>query len=243
MIPLERRETRYGAVTIFRRKLSGTIIYDQLGSYQSEADTNGVSLAPYVHALYDFLLQGGAQNILMIGCGGGTLATMLVRDARKVTVVDINSESFELARRYFALPPEVICCAADGKEHLVSNAARYDAIVVDAFHGNRIPAYLQTRSFLSLAAMRLEGAGMLLMNVHVQHDGDPAPDTIAEVAADVWHEVRLFDAPGYYNRNTIIAAGNVQALQMPTVRLPPAECAKEIAYELGTMRFRDWRAR
>src|SRR5437868_985955 len=133
MIPLERRETRYGSITICRRKLSGSIVYDQSGSYQSEADQDGISLAAYVHALYDFLLQGGARNVLMIGCGGGTLATMLARDARKVTVVDINSESFELARRYFALPPQVICCVADGKEYLTSNQTCYDAIVVDAF--------------------------------------------------------------------------------------------------------------
>ena len=76
MITLERRETRYGSITIFRRKLSGSIVYDQSGSYQSEADQDGISLAAYVHALYDFLLQGGARNVLMIGCGGGTLGTI-----------------------------------------------------------------------------------------------------------------------------------------------------------------------
>jgi 2-polyprenyl-3-methyl-5-hydroxy-6-metoxy-1,4-benzoquinol methylase len=35
----------------------------------------------------------------MIGCGGGTLATMLLSAGVRVTVVDINSLSFSIARK------------------------------------------------------------------------------------------------------------------------------------------------
>jgi hypothetical protein len=62
-----------------------------------------------------------------------------------------------------------------------------------------------------------------------------------QAAASVWPEVRLLDSPGFYNRNAIVAAGNVKNLQLPRLRVSPAESAKEIALELGTMRFRQWR--
>jgi spermidine synthase len=242
MIPVEQRETQFGTVTIFRRKLTGAMVYDHAGSYQSEADQTGISLASYVHALYDLLLQEDARNVLMIGCGGGTLATMLALDGRRVTVVDVNADCFDLARRYFRLPQVVVCHTADGRDYILSNPGRYDAIVMDAFLGDHIPAHLRTLAFLRLVSMRLERRGMLLVNVHAQHDGDPTPDQLAQAAASVWPAVCLLDSPGYYNRNAIVAAGNVQDLRLPQLRMSPAECANEIAVELGTMRFRQWRA-
>jgi len=71
MIPVEQRETRFGTITVFRRKLTGAMVYDQSGSHQSEADQSGISLASYVHAFYDLLLQKDARDVLMVGCGGG----------------------------------------------------------------------------------------------------------------------------------------------------------------------------
>ena len=111
---------------------------------------------------------------------------MLARDGRKVTIVDVNADCFDLARRYFRLPPSVLCHIADGRDHILSNPARYDAIVMDAYLGRHVPAHLQTLAFLRLASVRLERRGMLLANVYVQHDGDPTPDQMAEAARDVW---------------------------------------------------------
>src|ERR1700760_499110 len=59
----------------------------------SVADPAGVSLAPYIHALSGVARQvlagkAGPRRVLMIGCGGGPLATMLVRAGVAVTLVD-----------------------------------------------------------------------------------------------------------------------------------------------------------
>ena len=62
---------------------TGKVSYWQEEYHQSAADSHGVSTADYIHAMYFFLMQAQARDVLMIGCGGGTLATMLVRsDAR-----------------------------------------------------------------------------------------------------------------------------------------------------------------
>jgi len=241
MIPLERRETCYGTVTIFRRKLTGALVYDLSGSPQSEADQSGISLASYVHAIYDFLLQNDARSVLMIGCGGGTLGTMLVRVARKVAIVDVNPDAFDLAKRYFGLPLGIACHLADGRDYLLAHSERYDAIVLDAFHGDHVPAHLRTLAFLRLVFARLEHRGMFLANVHVKDDADRTPDQVAQAAANIWQDVRLLDATGYCNRNAIVAAGNVQRLRKPALRLRPNESVNEIAHELNTSHFRPWR--
>src|SRR5659263_249568 len=90
MIRIAERNSRFGVITIFQAKRTGSLIYSQGGFFQSEADCNGISLASYIHAIYGLLYQAESQNILMIGCGGGTLATMLSKEGRDVTVVDVN---------------------------------------------------------------------------------------------------------------------------------------------------------
>jgi spermidine synthase len=240
MIQLEGCETRYGSITIFRRQLTGAVVYDQGGSCQSEADRNGVSLAPYVHAIYGLIRQGTAHHVLMVGCGGGTLGTMLVRAGCKVAIVDINPEAFVFARRYFSLPEEIACHVADGRDFLLSETGCYDVIVLDAFHGDCIPSHLQSLDFFEAVRARLGPHGSLFVNVHVADDRDATPGRIAECMANVWADVRILDAPGWYNRNAVIAAGDVRCLAPPQLQVEPVGHTGEISQELDTMRFRPW---
>ena len=69
----------------------------------------------------------------MIGCGGGTLGTMLDRAGRSVTIVDINPQSIALARQYFSLPEQIPCHVVDGAAFLRRSQATFDAIIIDAF--------------------------------------------------------------------------------------------------------------
>src|SRR3954471_8292855 len=114
MIELAKRKSRFGVITILQAKRTGSVVYRQGGFFQSEADCNGVSMVSYIHAIYGLLHQTDSRKILMIGCGGGTLATMLCRDGREITVLDIDPQAFLLARKYFALPSSVACRVADG---------------------------------------------------------------------------------------------------------------------------------
>ena len=114
MILLEELDTKFGNIKIMRSKRDGSVLYHQEECFHSLANTEGVSICAYVHVMYNIIRQSGAQNILMIGCAGGTLATMLHRIGCNVTVVDINSASFKLARKYFQMPKEIECILGDG---------------------------------------------------------------------------------------------------------------------------------
>ena len=110
----------------------------------------------------------------MIGCGGGTLATMLARSHVDVTVVDLHKFSFDIARKYFHLPDAVTCHVADGMAYLKANRRRHDAIVLDAFGAGGMPAAFIRPGFFRLAKSRLKPRDSLfLMNVIVEDDDDP----------------------------------------------------------------------
>jgi spermidine synthase len=114
--------TDHGLVVEFNNA-SGRVSFWQKDDNHSLADRCGISTADYIHAMYGFLRQAGCRDVLMIGCGGGTLATMLRRVGVKVTIADIDGRSFEIARTYFHLPDDVECHIADGAVFL-KQAAR-----------------------------------------------------------------------------------------------------------------------
>ena len=155
MITVAERKSRFGAITILKRKATGSLLYVQGDSFQSEADENGISLVGYIHAIFGLIRQAGAKSVLMIGCGGGTLATMLARIGCTLTVVDIDPHAFLLARRYFRFPESITCRVADGCQYLLSEQGSFDAVVLDAFSGGFMPDHLTSSAFFSLVRPRL----------------------------------------------------------------------------------------
>lgn len=242
VIKLDTIESDFGTISVFKKRSTGAITYQQGGCNQSEADSNGISLASYIHAIFGLIAQTKARKVLLIGCGGGTLATMLVRAGRKASIVDVNPASFVIAKQYFGLPENAACHIADGKSHLRSDTTLYDAVVLDAYHGDRIPAHLQSLRFFGLVRDRLTQRGVIFVNVHVQHDLDHHADRLAECMANVWPDVRLLDSDGFLGRNAIVMAGSVSQLSAPYVLIMPTAEASEIDAELATMRFRAWRS-
>lgn len=242
MILLDVIDSEFGIIQVLQRRLSGSLMYQQGGCQQSEADLNGTSLASYIHAIYGLISQRRALNVLIIGCGGGTLATMLARSSHKVTMIDINPASFALARKYFNLPVAVACHVSDGQSFLRRFGTLYDTIVVDAYNGDCIPAHLRSLEFFHLVGQRLSADGSVFANVHLHGDADRHADQIAVCMENVWQDVRILDAMGAPDRNAIVMAGAVRQLSAPSMIVPPAIDAPLMEQELLAMRFRPYNA-
>lgn len=224
---------------IIRDDSSGKVSYWQGEYHQSAADRSGVSTADYIHAMYFFLMQAGVADVLMIGCGGGTLATMLARSQVQVTVVDLHKFSFDIARKYFHLPEVVSCHVADGIAYLKANRRRHDAIVLDAFGEGGMPAAFMEPAFFRLAHGRLKPRDCLfLMNVIVDDDDDRTPDILVRAMRAEWGRVRLLDTDGWTDRNAVIAAGAVTNLKKPKVLMHPKPGGAKLERQLDIL---DWR--
>lgn len=226
-----------GEIKVYRDGPSGLITYTQGGYEQSAADRNGVSTATYIHALYGLVLQTRARTALVIGCGGGSLATMLQKSGTAVTVIDIDPASFDLARWYFGLPDACERHVADGRAFLEADERRFDAIVLDAYDAAQMPAHLAEQEFFELVKTRIAPGGAFLVNAYVRNDDDPfARDTAARLSK-VWRSVRMLDMKGRINRNAILMAGNVEAFAQPTLITPPEVEATDIEQDLRLLAF------
>lgn len=222
---------------IYRK--NGKVSYWQRQYQQSAADSDGVSLADYIHAMYFFLMQAQVKDVLMIGCGGGSLATMLWRSSVAVTVVDISPVSIAIARRYFAMPQDIPCHVGDGIEWLKTHRRRFGAIVLDAFGPEGMPDTFMTGTFFGLAKKRLKPrGGLFLMNVIVDDDGDPTPDDMVRAMRRHWRGVRLLDTDGWVDRNAVIAAGAVSGLRKPAILMEPRVGVAKLARQMDILDFR-----
>jgi spermidine synthase len=235
------KATRPAPIVVAQDNRTGGISYWQAHDHQSVADRYGVSLAEYIHALFGLILQKHPRHVLMIGCGGGTLATMLSRVGVAVSLVDIDPLSFEIARRYFHMPAAVKCHAEDGARFLYRHAGRYDAIVLDAFADKAIPPHFLTAGFFRLVKRRLRRGGLFLVNIMVLAKDDPAPDRIASTMKIVWRGVRLLDSAGFASRNAVAVAGAAKGLKRPRLRVRPAIRARKLANGLAQLSFRPLR--
>lgn len=241
MEQIEAIETAQGPVIVSRDPGTGAVLYQLDGWGQSAADGRGIALASYIHALYGLVVQARARRVLMIGGAGGTLATLLDRAKVVVTVVDTDPLTLDLARRHFALPDGVDWRVGDGAGFLAASDETFDAIVLDAFIGNVIPAHLLTPDFFAAMRLRLAPQGAALVNVHLKHDFDDYADRVAMAMHDAWPDVRVLDAVGQCPRNAIVMAGAVARLKPPRLLVAPAVQASAMKTELARMTFRAWK--
>src|SRR5260370_18512243 len=174
---LGRYQGRNGQIDIVECSWGGTRVYFEEGVRQSQATPDGESVLPYVK-LMDELLSGSGQ-ILVLGCGGGNLATRLSRLGKKLTIVDHNPISFVLAHRYFDLPDELPCIVSDFRKFVFDDRAYYDGIAIDV--GG--PGFRFTEEFdgetCDAIRARLAPGGRIVMNVLGANDVAPTPDRIA----------------------------------------------------------------
>lgn len=227
-----------GEIVIEQDNRAGQVTYWQARGPQSLADRRGVSLAAYIHVMYGFLRRKRAGKILLIGCGGGTLATMLHRSGAQVTMLDVDPLSFELARRYFHLPAGVACHVADGARFLRDSDQRWDGIVLDAFGKNGVPRHLLRDTFFADVKARLGASGMFLINLIAADDDDRRPDRIGFRLKQIFSRVTLCDAEGELDRNVVLLAGRVKDLPRPRLYLKPARGADGLSAELKRYDFR-----
>jgi spermidine synthase len=107
----------------------------------------------------------------------------------------------ELSHKYFGVKdePNFTTVNQDGRQFLTGSSARYDIILLDAFHGPTVPFHLLTSEFYRLVASRLNEGGVVLQNL----DPDNALfDSAVKTMATAFAQTDLYLADG----NAVIVA-------------------------------------
>lgn len=129
-----------------------------------------------------FELRSDARRILAVGGGGFAFPKLVAarHPGVRMDVVEIDPAVIRAARRWFFLDDAIALARAsggdlrvicdDGRAFLEGEPGPYDAVVLDAFVGEKPVRSLATVEALRLARRALTPGGLLLMNV-VSRDG------------------------------------------------------------------------
>ncbi len=166
-----------GEIAVMEDLRTGERVYREGGVSQSCVLAGGEAGVEYIR-LMATLLEGGAAALLL-GCGGGTLATMLQRRGSRVTVVDVNPMSFQLARTFFWMPNGIECVTADMRPYLRRQTRTWDAIGIDV--GGPCFSYDDVLQPSTIARVRraLRAGGRVAVNISCDAPDDPMPGRIA----------------------------------------------------------------
>lgn len=118
-------------------------------------------------------LRPNPRRILMIGLGGGTLATAFssILPNAELDVVELDPAMVRVAKEYFNFKPtaKVRVLVEDGRvfvKKAVGRGEKYDLIVLDAFGEKYIPSHMMTLEFLREVQKILADDGVLAANTH-----------------------------------------------------------------------------
>src|SRR5258707_5334151 len=104
---LGRYQGRNGQIDIVECSWDGTRVYFEEGIRQSQATPDGESVFTYVKLMDELLSR--SEQILVLGCGGGTLSTQQLTLGNRFTLRDINPLRIVLRRQNFHLPDQCLC--------------------------------------------------------------------------------------------------------------------------------------
>jgi spermidine synthase len=133
------------------------------------------------------LLGRPLERVAILGNAAGTTARALgvYYPEARVDGVELDPAVSRVGRRYFGMDeiPRLTVHDADARPFLRSSDARYDLIVVDAYHQPYVPFYLATREFFRLVREHLAPGGIVALNVARVPDDDRLVEAIGSTLA------------------------------------------------------------
>jgi spermidine synthase len=238
---LEKADSGYGEVKVIRYRASLVLLLD--GALQTGLELSSrTPLFPYAAGMAELLQAAhpSARRVLLVGFGGGVLATTLANKGLRVDSVEIDPAVADAAFRYFvplslakASSPEARLPVAieDGRVFLGRTApASYDAVILDAYAGEAPPAHLFTAEAYRLVARALKPDGIGLANLIGVPTG-PHSGLVRSVGLTMrvcfpWVEAYAMDDAEVSNVLFVFGARRRQIRRLARMRLHPQVAAQ-----------------
>lgn len=151
------------------------------------------------------------RSALLIGLGAGSLTKFLYRHrpAARLTVVEIDAEVVDVARRHFKLPDDderLDIVIDDGASWLAGSPRKFDLILVDGFDEKARTGALETLPFYQACRAHLSSDGILSVNMLTRSRGFKA--TAARIAEAFDDRALVFPSCESGNAVALAAGGD-----------------------------------
>jgi spermidine synthase len=173
---------------------------------------------------YTYMLHGLARGynphikeVLCIGLGVGIVPMRFAREGVRVDVVEINPAVVPLAQHFFDLEPARLNLSIDDGRHFVNRCLKtYDAVVLDAFLGDSMPAHLMSREAFRAIQRLLRPGGVLVINSFgdMRSGKDFLMASLNKTLKEVFHVVRIHTTDDDRVKNVYFVASDRSELKL-----------------------------
>jgi spermidine synthase len=195
-------ESSYQYIEVFDIGSYRYLVYNNAAGFQTVANKRhpltGLNYYYDYYSLLPFLFEGKAKNALIIGLGGGIIANQFRYFHPKIVVdgVEIDPKVIQVARKYFALRPDIGVFNQDGRIFVTLSKKKYEIVIIDAYTQQvYIPFHLTTEEFFTKLKDRLSEEGIVAMNVSAPREDSPLLQSIMNTLRLVFGHVYLFRIP------------------------------------------------
>jgi len=125
-----------------------------------------VSHLNYTHRIATLAgLKPAGSRVLLIGMGGGSVATELKKTGFQLDIVEIDPRMFRIAKEYFAFDPGGVREFVDDGRHFIQSVTdKYDMVVIDVLNGEVQPHHMFTQESCRELKNILSPDGLILIN-------------------------------------------------------------------------------
>ena len=133
------------------------------------ADPDALDM-PYCRTMVAALaLPAECKDVLLIGLGGASLPKFIQKQfpGLRLDIVELDPDVVKVAQQYFSFKgsPNTRVLVLDGRLFLKRVEKKYDAILLDAYAGDRVPFHMTTLEFVRLVKMHLAPGGVVATNL------------------------------------------------------------------------------
>ena len=198
-------ESTYGWVRVVDDERNGfRLLLSDASSLSAVRMPGGQTVLEYQQLLYVLPLfrpqpQPAERRALLIGLGGGHVATYMKSRGIATDTIEIDPAVAQAAVDYFGFRPTGRFVVGDARYEVRKLPARYDFIIHDCFTGGAEPIHLLSVEMLRELRDKLADGGLLALNF-VGFSRGPGSEAVASVSrtlAEVFPNQRVFvTAPG-----------------------------------------------
>jgi spermidine synthase len=182
----------------------------QDGLIQSKIRKNGISLSAYTYNLEKLTnIFPNATNALILGFGAGIVPQKLRQKGIEVSVVEINPDTLEIAKKYFHYQQKgTKFFFEDARTFLKNCINEYDIVVLDLFHGDGVPEHMMTKESFQDIKTCLHKDGTLVSNIFVGLEKEDAWMSILATVNSVFSNVHFFHTKKEFDKDDKIKLTN-----------------------------------
>ena len=181
------------------------------------------------------------ERLAIIGLAGGTIARQYndIYGPLAIDGVEIDPEIVRAGLEFFGMDiPGLRAIVADGRHFLAHTNHVYDVIAVDAYRLPYIPWHLTTVEFFQSARDRLDGDGVLIVNVGRTESDYRLVEAVVTTLRTIFPSAHVIKVPDSFNA---VVVATVQPSSVDNLALNLAAVDDPRLKGVGTQALANWR--